>query len=131
MLILVVRTDKPEAEIGLFDNTTNLAYETWQAHRALAETLHGKIRDMLTNEQKNWHDIEGIVAFKGPGSFTGLRIGLTVANALAYSLQVPIIAAAGDDEWIHEGIEKLLQGENEQLALPEYGAPVHITLPKK
>jgi tRNA threonylcarbamoyladenosine biosynthesis protein TsaB len=74
--------------------------------------------------------VQGIVAYQGPGSFTGLRIGLTVANALAYSLKVPIVATAGD-QWVKLGQSRLTRGESDQLALPEYGAPVHITLPKK
>jgi tRNA threonylcarbamoyladenosine biosynthesis protein TsaB len=74
--------------------------------------------------------IQGIVIFEGPGSFTGLRIGLSVANALAYGLNAPIVATQGD-EWIEVGIKQLLNGANDGVALPEYGAPVHITNPKK
>jgi hypothetical protein len=43
MIILTIRTDKPESEIGLFNNKDKLAYEVWQAHRELAETVHKKI----------------------------------------------------------------------------------------
>lgn len=130
MLILTIRTDKPEAEIGLYNNEGRLAYETWQAHRQLAETIHAKIEGLLKSQGKDWHDIEGVVCFQGPGSFTGLRIGLTVGNALAYSLNVPIVAAKGD-KWIEHGITRLQNGEADELALPDYGAPPHITQQKK
>ena len=130
MIILTIRTDKPEAEIGLYDNKSQLTYEVWQAHRALAETLHQKIAELLNQNSKELQDIEGIVAFRGPGSFTGLRIGLTVANALSYSLAVPVVTSA-NPEWLEHGITRLLAGESDPLALPEYGAPVRITLPKK
>jgi hypothetical protein len=43
MLIITLRTDKPDAEIGLFDSSRQLDYYTWQAHRQLAETLHTKL----------------------------------------------------------------------------------------
>lgn len=129
MLILTIRTDKPEAEIGLFDGQTKLAYEVWHAHRALAETLHGKIRDLLQSQSKTLADMEGIVIFKGPGSFTGLRIGITVANALAESFKLPIVGT--QNTWIEDGITQLQNGEDDQLVLPEYGAPVHITPPKR
>lgn len=129
MIILTIRTDRPEAEVGLYDDRAQLVYEVWQAHRALAETLHAKIQQIVQSQQKQLSDIEGIVVYKGPGSFTGLRIGMTVANTLAYSLQVPIVA--NTNRWIEDGIERLLAGENESVALPEYGAPVHITTPKK
>lgn len=129
MIILTIRTDKPEAEIGLYNDRDQLAYEVWQAHRALAETLHAKIDTLLQSQQKTLDDIEGIVVYKGPGSFTGLRIGLTVANTLAYSLGVSIVANSG--AWIEDGIDRLRAGDNEKVSLPEYGAPVHITQPKK
>lgn len=129
MLILTIRTDKPDAEIGLFDDNTKLAYSTWPAHRQLAETVHFKIKELLESQGRNINDLNGIVVFRGPGSFTGLRIGISVANALAYSLHIPIIAAAGA-RWIEQGSKSLRQGRDEQAALPEYGSLPHITPPK-
>ena len=130
MIILTIRTDKPEAEIGLYDGEAQLAYEVWPAHRQLAETIHKKIADMLTTQDKQLQDIAGIVCFQGPGSFTGLRIGLTVANALSMGLAVPVVATQ-DPHWITVGIQKLQNGLNEFPALPYYGADVHITQQKK
>lgn len=130
MLILAIRTDKPEAEIRLFDGQTQVAETVWHAHRELAETIHLKIKELLDSSQKSLQDIAGIVAFQGPGSFTGLRIGLSVANALSDGLSVPIIAAQGDD-WQQVSIVRLQKGERDQVAMPEYGAPVHITPQKR
>lgn len=130
MLILTIRTDKPEAELGLFDDTAKLAYSTWPAHRQLAETIHKKIGELLESQGRQLEDVQGLVAFQGPGSFTGLRIGLSVANALAYGLQIPIVAAKGKD-WHVQGCHDLGQGKNDQLTIPEYGAPPHITRPKR
>lgn len=130
MLILTIRTDKPEAEIGLFEDSIKVAYEKWPAHRQLAETIYQKIEALLKSQKKDWQSIEGIVCFQGPGSFTGLRIGLTVANALSYGLQRPIVATE-KESWIENGIKRLQSDDNDQQVLPEYGAPVHITLPKR
>lgn len=130
MLILTIRTDKPEAEIGLYDGNQQLTYYTWLAHRQLAETLHVSIKELLLVQELGLHDLQGIAVFKGPGSFTGLRIGLSVANALAYSGEVPIVASAGE-EWIKLGLNRLQDGENDLIALPEYGSLPHITLPRK
>lgn len=131
MIILSLRTDKPEAEIGLFDNDKKLTYEVWQAHRELAETLHKKMVTVLEGMGKTLHDIEGIVCYRGPGSFTGIRIGLSVANALAHALEVPIVGVAGEQEWLEKGLKAILSGEGGKAVMPEYGAPVHITSPKK
>ena len=130
MLIVTIRTDKPEAEIGLYEDHTQLAYVPWPAHRELAETIHQRLRDLLTGNHKDWHDVQAIVFYKGPGSFTGLRIGASVANALADGLGAVIVGGTGE-QWIEGGITRLLAGEADALALPEYGAAPHITAPKK
>ncbi len=129
MILLSIRTDKPEAEIGLFDGDTRLGYEIWYAHRQLAETLHLKIRSLLAEHGKELADVQGIICYTGPGSFTGLRIGLSVANALAYGLQIPVTGETGEG-WIQAGVQNMHAKNTGAIALPEYGAEVHITLPK-
>jgi tRNA threonylcarbamoyladenosine biosynthesis protein TsaB len=126
MLLLTIRTDNPEAELGLFDDQTKLAYVSWQAHKQLSETIHLKIKELLDQENLSLNDLNGIAVFKGPGSFTGLRIGISVANALAYALNIPVVSSKGDD-WTLVGIKRLLNKENEEIALPEYGREPHIT----
>ncbi|HSX07343.1 MAG TPA: tRNA (adenosine(37)-N6)-threonylcarbamoyltransferase complex dimerization subunit type 1 TsaB [Candidatus Saccharimonadales bacterium] len=130
MLVLTIRTDKPEAELGLYNDGARLAYTSWHAHRELSTTIHLKIEELLKNQSKTLQDLEGIVCFQGPGSFTGLRIGLTVGNAMAYAFSLPIVAAQ-DENWIEQGIARLERGERDPLALPEYGAAANITVPKK
>jgi len=128
MIILTLRTDKPESEIGLFDNDQELAYVKWEAHRQLAETIHQKIDELLKSQKMDWTDIQGIVFYQGPGSFTGLRIGSSLVNAVASSLMVPIVATQ-DKDWLKSGINDLLEGKNQKIVLPEYGAPANITAP--
>lgn len=127
MIILAIRTDKPEAEVYLYDKELKLAGIMWQAHRQLAETLHLKINQILLENQKSLEDIERIVVYEGPGSFTGLRIGISVANALSYSLDVPIVSSTGTD-WIKKS---LLQINSGNFVQPVYGAEPHITEQKK
>jgi len=130
VMILTIRTDKPEAELGVFDGQKKLAYIKWLADRQLAETIHIKISEILNKSSISLEDLRGIAVFKGPGSFTGLRIGLTVANALAYSLSIPIVATDGEN-WASQAIKKIGTGKNDKIALPEYGAPARTTLARK
>jgi len=129
MTILTLRTDKPQAEMGLYRDGVAIAQESWLAHRQLAETIHQKIQSLLVTQHLELTDLQGIVAYKGPGSFTGLRIGQSVANALAYSLGVPIVTNEGAT-WTTDGITRLKQGENEQIGIPNYGSLPHITAQK-
>ena len=129
-MILTIRTDNPQAEIGLYNSGVQLSYHKWQADRKLAKELLGVIRDELKKQSADWKDISGVVAFQGPGSFTGLRIGLTVANSIAYGQNIPIVAAQGDD-WVTDGIKRLDDHETDRMVLPHYGAEANITMPKK
>ena len=130
MIILTIRTDKPEAEIGLYHDAKQIDYTVWEAHRQLAEAIHWRIKELLKRHEYVLGQIEGVVCYQGPGSFTGLRIGVTVANALAYGLTIPIVASQ-HPEWIETGVDKLLRGEDDGYAMPHYGAEVHITEQKK
>lgn len=129
MIILVLRTDKPEAEIGLYNEEKMLVSESWQAHRQLSEKIHIKILEILKKQKLDWKDIEGIVFYGGPGSFTGLRIGASVANSLSASLDIPLAQTTGE-RWAEKGIKMLLSG-NTQIAQPEYGAEPRVTKPVK
>lgn len=126
MIILCMRTDNPTAELALFEDEKLRQEISWEAHRKLAETLHQQIEKLLHEQSLNWKDIGGIVLYKGPGSFTGLRIGFSVGNALAYTNRVPVAAVNGDG-WQISGVKCLLAGQGTDTALPEYGGPAHTT----
>lgn len=130
-MILTVRTDRPEAQVALFEDTVCIASEQWEAHRILGETIHVKISELLRSASSTLSDVEGIIFYKGPGSFTGLRIGASVANTLAYALNVPVQGETGQD-WQLEGIRKLSNAQRFTVGVvPMYGAAPHITQSKK
>lgn len=55
-----------------------------------SQVLLSLIDEILKKNQLDFKDIKGIEVETGPGSFTGLRVGVSVANALGYSLKVPV-----------------------------------------
>ena len=130
MTILALRTDNPTAELYVYSNGQQIAARQWHGHRQLGETLHTTIKEVLAQAGLQTSHIQGVVAYQGPGSFTGLRIGLTVANALAYSNGCPVVAEQGQD-WVATGIDRLQSGHDDGAALPHYDSPVFTTRPRK
>lgn len=130
-MILGIRTDSHEAELYLYRiEGREIASVRWLADRELAHYLLKKIEEFLKSQNAEWGNIKGLFVFKGPGSFTGLRIGLTVMNTIAYSRNLPIVGGEGEN-WVEKSLERLLAGEDEKMILPVYGLPVRITKPKK
>jgi len=124
-VIILLDTSAATCFLTVVDDEVRQDFE-WQAGRTLARGL----LKFLEEKTGDLHDISGIGVMKGPGSFTGLRIGLTVANTLADSLSIPIAGATGED-WQETALKKLRTGENEKIVMPEYGAAAHITAPRK
>ncbi len=128
-MILFLDTSTPVCKVELLDGDKATLSE-WQADRMLAKDMHGHLREQLDSLGKTWQDISAIGVFEGPGSFTGLRIGLTVANTLADSLHVPIVGATGEN-WRDVAVKLITNGENHQMVLPEYASEANITKPRK
>ncbi len=125
-MIVTLRTDNPVAELGIFDkNGTKKAYLSWEGHRELSNTLLLRYKELLKRAGIPLDEVTGAVFYKGPGSFTGLRIGAAFINAL----EVPVVNINGD-QWEQNGVG-LLTTNPEQIALPEYGREPHITKQKK
>lgn len=128
-MIVLVDTSSAVCVLVLVIDGKQYEYE-WQADRRLAKELLAFLRDRLSEHAATVHNITGIGVMRGPGSFTGLRIGMTVLNTLAESVSVPIVGVTGDD-WRQVALQRLDSGENDRLVLPEYGADAHITKPRK
>lgn len=128
-MIILLDTSTPVCKLTFIDGDWRQDDE-WQADRELAKGLLGYLKKKLQSIDKKWSDITAIGAFEGPGSFTGLRIGLTVLNTIADAQSIPIVGGRGDN-WQHEVIAKLKSGKNEKIVLPFYNSEAHITVAKK
>jgi tRNA threonylcarbamoyladenosine biosynthesis protein TsaB len=128
-MIVLLDTSTAVCRLTLVDGDARHDYE-WQADRQLAKGLLGWLHERLAAQGTDWSGITGLGAFMGPGSFTGLRIGLTVMNTLADSLGVPIIGGRGDG-WQNDVLSRLDDGQNDQIVLPFYGSEANITAPRK
>ena len=128
-MIILLDTSTPFCRLTIVDGETQSSHE-WEAGRTLAKSLLAFLERHLADHQAALADVSAIGVFEGPGSFTGLRIGLTVLNTLADSLRVPIVGARGD-AWREEALRRLEANEDDHLVMPYYGAEAHITTPRK
>ncbi len=128
-MILLWNSADMRVRLAFVDGDARFDYE-WEADRTLARDMLAYLRDRLAEHGRELNDITGIGVFRGPGSYTGLRIGLTVLNTIASSESVPIVGAIGD-AWQQECLMRLKAGENDTVVLPEYGSDARVTKPRK
>ena len=128
-MILLWNSAEMEVELILVDGETRYV-ERWQADRTLARDMLDFLRQQLATHSLTFTDVKGIGVFRGPGSFTGLRIGMTVLNTWARSEHIPIVGEIGE-RWEIRCLERLKDSEDDQIVLPEYGSPAHVTKPRK
>ena len=124
-MIILLDTSTATCRLTTVDGEISNNFD-WEAGRTLAKGLLAFIQEKV-GDVKN---ISGIGIMRGPGSFTGLRIGMAVANTLADGLGVPIVGETGDS-WRESALDRLSSGEDDQVILPFYGGDAHITKPKK
>lgn len=124
-MIILLDTSTATCRLTTVDGEISNDFD-WEAGRTLARGLLAFIQEKV-GDVKN---ISGIGIMRGPGSFTGLRIGMAVANTLADGLGIPIVGETGDS-WRESALGRLSSGEDDQVILPFYGGDAHITKPKK
>lgn len=128
-MIALLDTSTMECRLTLIDGDARQDF-AWQADRTLARHLLGFLEAKLHEAGSDFAALTGLGVMRGPGSFTGLRIGMAVLNTLADALTIPIVGAEGDD-WQAAALARLAAGENDRVVLPHYGSEAHITKPRK
>ena len=76
-----------------------MAENSWQSNSDEAEKLMPAIAELLEKASTKFSQIEKVIVISGPGSFTGLRVGVTVANTIAYLNKCELYAVETFDYW--------------------------------
>lgn len=90
MYSLFIDTHDIEVIIGLYKDGEIVDSSIKSSPRHHSEIMMPTIRDILKNNGINVHNLNEIIVVNGPGSFTGVRLGVTIAKTLAYTLNIPI-----------------------------------------
>lgn len=109
-LILQIETATTVCSVALSENGNVLAYKELQQRNVHAEVITLYIDEVLKMSGKQYSDLSAVAVSCGPGSYTGLRIGISVTKGLCYSLDIPFIAVetleAMTDGMIAESLAK-------------------------
>jgi tRNA threonylcarbamoyladenosine biosynthesis protein TsaB len=93
MYILNIETSTKNCSVSLAKNgKTIICKELSEAGFSHAEKLHIFIENVLKSANLSFKDLNAIAVSQGPGSYTGLRIGVSAAKGLCYALDIPLIA---------------------------------------
>jgi tRNA threonylcarbamoyladenosine biosynthesis protein TsaB len=110
-LILAIDTSTPICSVSLArgERVVSTIDESEENSHASKLTIH--IQQLFEGTAFSFKDLNAIAVAKGPGSYTGLRIGVSTAKGLCYALDIPLIAI--------NSLEALATGYAQQHQLPE------------
>ena len=91
--ILNIETATKNCSVTLAKNGVTILYrEIAEEGYSHAEKLHVFIEEIISESEITFQDLNAIAVSQGPGSYTGLRIGVSAAKGLCYALNIPLIA---------------------------------------
>lgn len=112
MIVLGIDSSTDKLAVGLADGGKVLSELLLESSREHASHVIGLIDEVLNDASTAKGDISGVAVAIGPGSFTGLRIGMAVAKGLAVALKIPLIGVS-----TFEVIARRLLGEYDEFYL--------------
>jgi len=113
LLILGIETSREENILCLGEEEKIISQQILPS--LSSREIYPLLNTLLKQKKRKIQEIKGIVVSLGPGSFTGLRVGISVAKALAFSLNIPVVGIPTPDSWafsfnLTEGVLCVLYG---------------------
>lgn len=110
--ILCLETATTNCSVAISENGNLLVLKEQNAQNYThSEQLHVFIGDVIGEASLQFSDLEAIAVSKGPGSYTGLRIGVSAAKGLCFSLDIPLISIPTLESLAHQ----VMAGKNEVI----------------
>jgi tRNA threonylcarbamoyladenosine biosynthesis protein TsaB len=90
-LILLLETATSSCSVALSENGKIIAVKEANERNIHASHITLFIEELMINTGKKYSDLKAVAVSKGPGSYTGLRIGVSTAKGLCYALDIPLL----------------------------------------
>lgn len=118
-LILNMDTATPVCSVALAKDGKLLAFREKNEKNIHAEVLTGFVEEVLAEAEVKLSNLDAIAVSMGPGSYTGLRIGVSTAKGLCYSLDKPLVGVGTIDAMAHWAAQELAgKVDKQSLYLP-------------
>ena len=90
-LILLIETATSSCSVALSENGKIIAFKEANERNIHASHITLFIEELMIKKGKKYSDLKAVAVSKGPGSYTGLRIGVSTAKGLCYALDIPLL----------------------------------------
>lgn len=107
--LLYIDTAGPNALIGISKDQEILGFKENKVSTTHAEFVQVAVKELLISLSMTVSELDAVVVTLGPGSYTGLRVGLASAKGLAYALQKPLIGLSTLQLLAHRALQTLDQ----------------------
>ncbi|MFH0937205.1 MAG: tRNA (adenosine(37)-N6)-threonylcarbamoyltransferase complex dimerization subunit type 1 TsaB [Candidatus Daviesbacteria bacterium] len=94
-MVLYINTKDPKVVTVSLKKGGEVVKSLSEENEYGSEVLLPLIERLLKSQKLNFEDLNGIEAEEGPGSFTGLKVGASVAQVLGYALKIPVNGKVG------------------------------------
>ena len=118
-MILCLETSTPVCSVALNDTCCTIALRETEGQNAHSEKITNFIREAMDEAKIDYSQLDAVAVSKGPGSYTGLRIGVSTAKGICYAADVPLMAIDTLEAMAHGMKAKLgSQIDEEDLLIP-------------
>lgn len=130
MILFIDTTDFNSLRLALVDPESQRAVR--ETSQAVAYNENYKtaefLQQFLRKNKTGFHDLSKIIVCSGPGSFTGIRVGVALAQALGFALNITVVAIPKFR--LPKDLAKLTTARGGKHLILNYGRKPNITKPK-
>ncbi len=116
--IILIETSTALCSVALAEDGRIVAYKESETPRAQASLTAPFVKDLLDERGLGVRDCDAVCVSKGPGSYTGLRVGVSTAKGLCFGAGIPLIAVGTLDTLVYQAADSSLLSDDCRFIVP-------------